>query len=356
MEDGFTKRHTLYCKGIAVSLMVIHHLFWNIPDIGVKINGIALSQRVGIIGKVCVAIFLLLSGIGIYKSNRDNFSIKQFYSKSILKIYSNYIFIVILSTIIGIIFFKDKFNNMTIDGIKGVIYYLLTCSGFQYIIGYQGFNGAWWFVTVILICYICYPVIRKLVQKDSYKFIVLSFVLSLLDAISLGRIKVFNIVAWMFIFNLGVFITHNNILFKVKEYVNKVRIRRIIMIIILFGLLIIRQEIPPQGFISIKLEYILSLLIVLTIYVYYERFKYSRKIIEFLGKYSMNIFYVHMFFTTYYLKEFTYSLKNPIVIFLFVISISLLCSISIEKFKNFIKYEVIINKINAKLNYILPNF
>lgn len=346
----FNKEHTTYCKGIAIILLVIHHLFWNVPNIGYEIRGVALSQRIGIIGKVCVAIFLLLSGIGIYESTKEKFLIKSFYVKYIVRIYANYIFIVLISSLIGVIFFNSIFKEMLpYEGVKGIVYYLLTCSGIQYIFGYQGFNGAWWFISLILLCYISFPIIKKQIEKNSYRFLIISFIISLLDIIPLGRIKIFELLAWMFVFILGVFIAHNNFLFKFKNYVLSKKYRIGNLIIILIILLIIRQEIEAQGFIAMKYDYLLSIIIVESLYIFYERLNFGKAIIIVLGKHSMNIFFVHMFFTTYYLKQFTYKFKYPLIIVIFVIVSSLICSFIIEKLKYLINYKYLIKYIE---NYI----
>ena len=73
----FTIEDTNFSKGIAVCFLIVHHLFWDVPNIGLSINGIALSQRIGIVGKVCVAIFLILSGYGINESSKKGLKLKQ---------------------------------------------------------------------------------------------------------------------------------------------------------------------------------------------------------------------------------------------------------------------------------------
>ena len=351
MIEKFNKEHTTYCKGIATILLVIHHLFWNVPNIGYEIGGIAVSQRIGIIGKVCVAIFLLLSGIGIYEATKEKFMIKNFYIKYIVRIYANYIFIVLISSLIGLIFFNNIFKEMLPHGgVKGILYYLLTCSGIQYFFGYQGFNGAWWFISLILLCYISFPIIKKQIEKNSYRFLIISFLISLLDIIPLGRIKIFELLSWMFIFILGAFIAHNNFLFKFKDYVLSKTYRIISLIFVLIILLIIREEIGAQGFIAIKYDYLLSIIIVGSLYIFYERLNFGKSLIIVLGKHSMNIFFVHMFFTTYYLKQFTYKFKYPLIIIVFVITSSLICSIIIEKLKYLINYKNLIKHIESYIS------
>ena len=54
-----TLKDTQILKGLGICLMLWHHLFWLMPDYG------AVTQAVGILGKVCVSIFLFLSGYGL---------------------------------------------------------------------------------------------------------------------------------------------------------------------------------------------------------------------------------------------------------------------------------------------------
>ena len=60
-ENGFelTLHDTSILKGIAICAMLWHHLFLLHPDYGNVVYHLAL------LGKVCVAIFLLLSGYGL---------------------------------------------------------------------------------------------------------------------------------------------------------------------------------------------------------------------------------------------------------------------------------------------------
>lgn len=56
---AITKDETLMLKGIAIVMMLSHHLFPHLPNIG------TLPLYLLIFGKVCVAIFVLLSGYGL---------------------------------------------------------------------------------------------------------------------------------------------------------------------------------------------------------------------------------------------------------------------------------------------------
>lgn len=93
------------CKGIAMCLMIVHHLFYNVIDLGINIYNAKLAENFGILSKVCVAIFLILSGYGLEQSSRKEFNIVYFYKKRLSKIYINYWFAITFSMLIGFIFF-----------------------------------------------------------------------------------------------------------------------------------------------------------------------------------------------------------------------------------------------------------
>lgn len=57
-----TKQHTFIIKGVAICLMLWHHLFLQNADYSVFV------QWTGSIGKICVALFLFVSGYGLVKT------------------------------------------------------------------------------------------------------------------------------------------------------------------------------------------------------------------------------------------------------------------------------------------------
>lgn len=113
--------------------------------------------------KVCVALFLVLSGYGLNASmNKNKYSITKFYKKHIWKIYKNYWLIWILFVPIGVI------RGRTFSFVYGDHYLakLLTdILGLQKLLGYNSYNATWWFITLILGLYLIFPIIYKLAKK-----------------------------------------------------------------------------------------------------------------------------------------------------------------------------------------------
>lgn len=343
--SGFSKNHTHYCKGIAIILMIVHHLFWNVPNIGFKIKGIAISQSIGIIGKVCVSIFLILSGLGLSCNYKDDFNKNSFYRKRILKLYLNYWFIVISSILILMVFFKSHFEMIIGYNFKGLLKLILTFTGLQFIIGYQGINPAWWFTSVIILSYLCFPLIMKYLERYRIKFVLISFLLSFIDIVPSSNIKIFSILGWIFPFIIGCYIGKFRLLDKINIYIYENNKKQILIIMLLTSL-IIRANLPSTGILGIKFDYFLGLLIIVTVYVFWENLKLSKGIICYLGKKSMDIYYVHMFISVYLFSNFIYSLRTPILMMVIVLILSLIWSYILDLIRYIIKkLNIYINKI-----------
>lgn len=354
-KDSFSVERTNYCKGIAIILLIIHHLFWTVPNVGIMIGDVSILQRIASTGKVCVSIFLLLSGIGLSKITcginlTDKSEIKKFYKRRLGKLYGNYIFIVITSAIISMIFFEDIFKIMVGTGLHRLCIIILTCTGLQYFIGYQGFNGAWWFITAIVICYLLFPWIKDLVIKYGSKFLIVSFIISFIDFIPTGMIKVFTIISWIFPFILGVYIDQYEILSKIKTYILKGNslLKKSSLICIFFGIFVIRQSMEAQSLVGIKVDYLLAVIMVLVIHVFWDNIKCLKKIFCYLGKKSMDIYYIHMFICTYFLDDFIYSLNSGLLMIFAVLFMNLAYSYFLDIIRFILKKpsEFIVSKID----------
>lgn len=139
-EVNFTKEHTQIAKGMAIILMLIHHLFAFPNRILTKqsykslllINGLQIEYYIGVFGKICVAMFLFLSGYGLYiiTSKNNKFSIKDAIIR-ISRLYINYWTVFLIFIPIGFIFFGRTLN------IKEFILNFLGLS--------SSYNGEWWF-------------------------------------------------------------------------------------------------------------------------------------------------------------------------------------------------------------------
>lgn len=96
METTFTRTDTKVIKGVAVLLMLMHHLFYfpdnrpySMPEVRQTLPnfmGQGLETMLGIFGVICVPIFFFLAGYGLYlQTRRDGFRLE----KRILAVYTH---------------------------------------------------------------------------------------------------------------------------------------------------------------------------------------------------------------------------------------------------------------------------
>lgn len=71
--------------------------------------------------------------------------------------------------------------------------------------------------------------------------------------------------------------------------------------------------------------------------------------LSFLGKHSMNIFLFHTFIYYYWFKDFIYYTRNPLLIFMILLSVCLVISMGIEYLKKVLHFAQCQQKIMNKL-------
>lgn len=93
MSERFDKSASIRTKGAAILLMLTHHLFafpkWILPGNefsgGVLIQGRPLAAYIGEFGKICVAIYALLTGIAMYYIYRGG-ALKDGYGRTLKRL------------------------------------------------------------------------------------------------------------------------------------------------------------------------------------------------------------------------------------------------------------------------------
>ena len=105
-KNYFTKEVTAAIKWLAVIMMLVHHLFWTswiqegcaVISI-IKIRSISLVQVLQYTGKMCVALFALLSGYGFYHRFKKGIALKDSI-KRLVSLYLNYWCVLIPMTLL----------------------------------------------------------------------------------------------------------------------------------------------------------------------------------------------------------------------------------------------------------------
>lgn len=336
MDKSISINKSKTIKVLAIFMMVFHHLFGLIDKTKVSykslmvIQGIPIEELTGRAMDICVPIFLFLSGYGLYKKYRGNFSFKNAFIR-IKKLYQVYLIIFIIFIGTGHLLGIYKFN------LKEMILNLLTIS--------SSYNREWWFLNLYILLIILYPLTSKVIKKLSFKkCLALIFILDFLGLVILKlefkyeiSDMILNLINTFLVrqvmFNLGNLVAKYGIFDK---WIKKLKLKKttsFIILLIVSILLIFRVDLPViDQYIYIGLEFIFIFMLVILV-------KENSNLIA-LSKHTTNIWLTHTFFCYYLFKEIAFFPKYSVLIFIWNIILSLMSSTVV----NYISKIIIENK------------
>lgn len=353
----FTKDDTKIMKAVAIMLMLYHHLFGfperineNYINLIPSINGHNVSFLLASFGKLCVAIFIFLSGYGIYLS-MNNHRKEEVIKKRIYSLYKIFWKVFVIFVPICLIFGKIKFNLLEI---------ILNFIGLNITI-----NKEWWFLTPYIILILTSPLIIKIMDKLS--FIPNLLLIILINIITLEIIPIIQLNNWTSLlagnsifyhihltinllscFMMGIWCAKYNILSYFKnKYSNNY------MYVIISGmiLLIIFYMRTKLGYLY---DYIYTpiFIICLTIILNVKNniIEKLKHILIKIGNESTIIWLTHTFYCYTLCQKFIFMPKIDILIFIWLLLISYTTSLIIKYIFDVlkIKYNEILIKLEIK--------
>lgn len=348
------KEETLICKGIAIIMMYIHHLFYPIdwyqeyPLDLMFLNEYQITQ-IAYLGKICVAIFVFLTGYGYAKSQKlKQLSYEVSVCKRLVRLLTGFWFVFILALISGIFLERSPLDVYGKNIPFTVFYLILDGLGLSNIMKTPTFNGTWWYMSYAILLVFITPYIIKWVKKAPGTSLVISLIF---PRFLTSDIFISPFYWYSFTLVLGITCAEFNIFERMNVYFKPKRhIDIILMLIVGYYLAKVRD-----GFYD-GVDGILAAFVCYTVYCLISKIPLLNKTLMILGKHSMNLFFIHTFICVYYFRKFIFSFYYPIVVFGILLLITMLMSLSIEQLKKIIRYKRFEQKLYNKLlmifNYI----
>lgn len=337
MGNCFTKKHTLYIKGMAVLLLLAHHLFMKETYMPLDFSTISLRDLVVVLTKVCVAIFTILSGYGLSKSFKVHHEkTTRFTYNHIKNILINYWYVYIPMFLLSFFFHVDG-TPLEIYGksIKGFFFFLLDFFGIRAIFYSPTLNNTWWYMELVIICYLLFPLFRLSLEKGGeILLLVFTGTISLMGTKELFNISIITDrgMFYLFSFVLGMVLEKYGILDKIVILCRKKK--WVLGVDIMFIMLCAMAR--TQISLIMDVPYALSIIVFC---ICLREMNFMTKIFEFLGKHSMNIFLIHSF--VYYYFKITASVvsavNGEILKYMVLLLLTLIVSIVVEQIKKGVK-------------------
>lgn len=357
-EDFFSKEMSVMMAGVAILLMMCLHLFarpywlcsgvvWNSTF---EYIGNVITQIIGSCGGICVQIFALTSGYALMM-NPKAYSTWQKRFRRLFKFLFAYWIVNVLFLVIGYI------NGDAMPCIKDLA---LNMFGLK-----TGPDKNW--INVPFAWYVCYYIEFVLLTpiliwgfSSNKKRFDCAMALFLFVMVYVCRNLPFEAACSLFPLLstvLGIIIAKYGIFNKLHRLVTG-RLHSTLVVTAIALVMIARYEIPklnPMGgnnwqfFVDILLSFIAALLILFSVELFHRiRSNRFKEFFLLLGGLSMYLWFLHGIFFTgkNFLQSFIYSPKEPILILLLCLAVTLPVAWLLKRFQTYLDSKILSSKVH----------
>lgn len=350
---GFTKHDTACVKGIAILLMIIHHCFLGpdryagqvvdfAPFSEHRFNSIALSF------KICVALFVFISGYGIAYSYKktDRITadiIKRVTARRMVSLLGGFMFVFMLAQLWSLAVVHDgRYLKVYGKGILGVLYFLLDLFGLAELFRTPTFLATFWYMSLAILIVLSVPVLVCLGRRWGYftVFCLAVYFRVLFEPTSDATYAYLpNYLACL---TAGVWCAESDAFTRACRRLGTFDVcgvaLRALVVAMGVGSLYLRQKTRATSLLPIW-DSVIPFLLCLAVCDWVSRLTPLTVPLAFLGKHSMNIFLVHNFVRIMWYYDFTYSFEKWWLIVAVLLGVSIVISLCIEALKRVTRYN-----------------
>ena len=233
---------------------------------------------------------------------------------------------------------------------RSVVYMIIDALGLAKLLGTPLFCLTWWYMSLAIVLIMIFPFVHSIMEKYQWVVVVASIIVP--RACGFGQST--DLFRYLLAYTLGMYFAQHDLLARIKEKFMEQNVagKLLSLIVSLIGLAVI-IKCRQNAWIGWKyLDFwdgFAAMYVIVNSYIYILNGKWIVKGLGFLGKHSMNIFYVHIFFRNNYCYNFIYSFKNSFLIATILFLLSLVTSYGIEWAKKAVKYDYVWEKFENKV-------
>ncbi|MCI2046970.1 MAG: acyltransferase [Faecalibacterium sp.] len=339
--SAFTLQDTNLLKGLAVGMMLFHHLFTYDYRLAAGVGYLSLGSYYGskyetILGafcQLCVALFLALGGYGTWLSWVRAENRRAKWCQKILRLYSGFWKVFAVFIPIAILLHDPMVVPVTLRGLLG--------NFFAFDLTY---NGEWWFLTPYLLLTAAFPLIyRWLRQKRVPGWVEAAFVVAAQLAVckalpqamryvpafanTLLWQQLYAALRWAGPFLMGCLAARDNWFARAQGLVQNRPLRYACCAAVLAAVFFARAF----GGMGDTLDCLYAPLFLAAAGAILRDIPLLRGALALLGRYSMPIWLVHSFYCYHFCQAFVYCLRWPALIFVQLALMSLATAWLLEK-------------------------
>ena len=350
---SFTKRDTKIAKGIAVILLLTHHLYMGVLPAPMSLTGNSPLLVFATLSKVCVAIFAILSGYGLeisFKRKRE--SEICFQKKHLLSLMKPYWLVFALFSVLAVFYARPEYTPSAVygTGVRGIANAICEALALRPVFATPTINQTWWYMEAALVMYLLFPLLRRLTEKVPYIVLPITAVPLILYTVFGNNVwDTCREIYWLFPFTAGIYAAHNGLLDRFAKFCGNKHAAAIIV----SGLSVIVLAVG-RAKIGLALDTFFGISIILFSRAVISRIPFVGSVLEYIGGYSSDIFLTHSFFYCYFVSQTIFAKKflwseSPIIELLalpLLLAMSLGASVVLKLIRE--RMDILIGKIKQK--------
>lgn len=354
----FSKDETAKIKGIAILLLLFHHLFYNLDHVEKSQMQFlffdpADIQPFAIAARICVWVFVFLSAYGLtcsYMSSMSNKKGKlQFIILKWLSLMKTYWFVFIIVLLLFSLTIRNPYPYYENSAPRLILDFL----GWSDFFGTPMLSAVWWYMCLAQILVVLIPAAFVLCDKLGWSsYIVVFLVLQYLpEGISSQYGGKYS--NYFLVIILAVLCAKKQVFNRILQKSTS-KSKNLLEFIVAFGMIILLLyfKLKFTDMDKWQLNSVISSIAAFLICYVGSKYctgKFITFILKFLGKHSGNIFMFHASVYTFW-PQLVYWSKNAIISYLTLLIISILFSIVIEYIKKVIHYNELFSHISTALS------
>lgn len=338
-----SKNDTQSIKGIAILLMLWHHLFLTSPEYG------AFASSFAIVSKICVALFLLVSGYGLTKQydlieKRNLLNTVVFLIRRFVSFYLQYWFCFLLVVVVGNVFgfsFADAYPASR-NTLKCLFW------DFWGQMGYDSYLKPWWFNKMIIQLYILFPVLYVILRNCYFAFSGLfAIIIVQLYATTIPGNVFFLVEGGLPAFYLGMLLSRFQIIPDLKKKKWKLASQLVFIFLVVGILIFYLKRAVHYPYPALLLRALLALCVVFA----YKSFQgHNTSVLRFFGKYSAIMYLTHVLYLVI-IPNIIYYPKNAVLVFVLFSIICLGSAILIYWLESITHYNELRQALLSHIKY-----
>lgn len=256
-----------------------------------------------------------------------------FVKNHLLKLMFNYWFIYLIFVPMGVFFGRPFWEVYQ----GNILYGIMDFMGLSYLFSMPSMNATWWFMSIIIVLYLLFPLFIKIMDYSAELWLVICILINFASFFpELRQLR-----RWLLPFALGMYLSKYNVFDKIG-CLNLGKIKRWL----LSGAAVISQLIIRYLFYQdATFDAFLAVAITLFCFIVLSNIPIISTVMEKLGRLSGLIFMFHTFIFSFYFKDLIYWFKYAPVIFIVMISVCFVFSMVIVQLKKLVRYDCLINKL-----------